>query len=150
MEPANPAIGSILTPLLPPLIFALDDTQLAVSPVGSPTEFTDVDASRFHLDSENIVADDMTLTFDLGGDRAEAPVLVKVTSISVRTNSDTGFGDRLELNGMLALDDIVQALVDLAGFDERGALMTLSGFLGFDSDAPPEFIPLSLEVTLAD
>ena len=58
--------------------------------------------------------------------------------------------DTVKLTGKMALDDLVKALIGLAGFDEKGALKTLSGILGFDPAKPPATVPFegSLAVKL--
>ncbi len=52
----------------------------------------------------------------------------------------------LELNGELVLEDVVNALIEMAGYDEKGAYQTLSGIFAFDPAAPPETIPIVAEM----
>ncbi len=47
----------------------------------------------------------------------------------------------------MVLDDIVNALIALAGFDRKGAYDTLSGILGFDPSNPPESVPFEATIT---
>jgi hypothetical protein len=60
-----------------------------------------------------------------------------------------GFPATIRWQGDLVLQDLVTGLVKLAGFDEKGALQTLSGILAFDPKQPPETVPFAGEVPLA-
>ncbi len=53
------------------------------------------------------------------------------------------------LTGGIVLQDLVKALIDLAGFDQAGALKTLAGVLGFDAAKPPETVPVAGTISFA-
>ena len=53
---------------------------------------------------------------------------------------------KVTLSGGIVLEDLVKALMDLAGFDQPGALKTLSGVLGFDAAKPPETVPVAGDI----
>jgi hypothetical protein len=44
----------------------------------------------------------------------------------------------IKMAGNLVIDDLVEALIKLAGFDRKGALQTLAGVLKFDVANPPQ------------
>lgn len=60
----------------------------------------------------------------------------------------TGGQGSLSMAGELSVGDLVQALIDLAGFDAPGAIQTLSGVLAFDPQNPPATVPFSGALTL--
>ena len=53
-----------------------------------------------------------------------------------------GLASPVKLTGGLVLADVVDALIALAGYDEKGAYQTLAGVLDFDPNDPPETVPL--------
>jgi hypothetical protein len=55
----------------------------------------------------------------------------------------------VRLAGGLVVQDVVDALIELAGFDEPGALQLLSGVLGFDPEDPPVTVPFVADFALA-
>ncbi len=52
------------------------------------------------------------------------------------------FTDVLGLNGEIRVDDLVTVLIEIGGFDQAGALSTLSEILDFDAADPPVTVPL--------
>ena len=66
----------------------------------------------------------------------------------ITTTTVDGFGDVLDFRGELRLADIVNGLIQLAGFDEAGAWATLAEFLEFDVDNPPQTMPIVFALRL--
>lgn len=62
------------------------------------------------------------------------------------TRNADGILSQVALTGGIVLEDLVKALKELAGFDETGAIKTLSGVLNFDATKPPETVPVSGEI----
>ncbi len=58
----------------------------------------------------------------------------------------TGLASPIRMAGKLVLADVVDALVELAGFDTRGAHQTLGELLKFDPDAPPQEIEFVADI----
>ena len=54
----------------------------------------------------------------------------------------SSFSDSLAVNGEIRVDDLVTVLIEIGGFDEGGALSTLSEILAFDPTDPPATVPL--------
>lgn len=82
-----------------------------------------------------------------GSDAKAASIGVSGATLSGSTDGGVLTGE-VTLAGQLSVDDLVQALVDLAGFDDKGALKTLAGVLGFDPDKPPANVPFSGRVVI--
>ena len=79
----------------------------------------------------------------------EVTLEVRISGMVVSGDvTPTAFGTELTLAGQMVLDDIVNALIALAGFDEKGAYDTLSGILGFDPDNPPDTVPFEATITV--
>ncbi len=56
--------------------------------------------------------------------------------------ADGSFAQALALSGEIRVDDLVDVLIEIGGFDEAGALSTLSEILGFEPSEPPVTVPL--------
>ena len=56
--------------------------------------------------------------------------------------------DPVGLVGRISVQDLVEALVELAGFDETGSLELLSGLLDFDPANPPDTVPVEALLTI--
>lgn len=52
------------------------------------------------------------------------------------------FGEAIAVRGEIRVDDLVIVLIEIGGFDESGALSTLSEILAFDPASPPTTVPL--------
>ncbi len=52
------------------------------------------------------------------------------------------FADAIDVAGEIRVDDLVTVLIEIGGFDEAGALSTLSDILAFDPASPPTTVPL--------
>ena len=59
--------------------------------------------------------------------------------------SEGSFSEAVGVAGEIRVDDLVTVLVDIGGFDEAGALSTLSEVLEFDPSDPPSTVPLQGE-----
>lgn len=56
--------------------------------------------------------------------------------------ADGVFGQSIGVAGEIRVDDLVTVLIEIGGFDETGALSTLSEILAFDPASPPTTVPL--------
>src|SRR5690606_35848116 len=69
-------------------------------------------------------------------------------TVITATVTPEGLADPVLMEGRISVADLVLALQELAGFDEKGALQTLSGILGFDPDDPPSTVPFAAEIVV--
>ncbi len=77
-------------------------------------------------------------------------LLLHCTAVTLTGSLATPGGKgSLVMAGELSVGDLVQALIDLAGFDKPGAIQTLSGVLAFDPLNPPATVPFSGTLVLA-
>ncbi len=150
VEPANPAVGAVLGPLLPRLAFALnlEQMKLAMAPGVAPADFAAVVTAPLIPDGAHLVAESFDFAFALGAGGVDAGVPISLLGVRVKTETATALGEAVEITAQLPLADIVQGMIQLAGFDEAGAWRTLGDFLGFDAADPPEGIPVELVVAL--
>ena len=93
------------------------------------------------------------ITFNLplaapGSGEAVLPVGLQAVVLSGDL-PDKGLPAQVVMTGKLRLADLAKALISLAGFDEAGALKTLSGVLGFDPNDPPQAVPFKASVAIA-
>jgi len=79
----------------------------------------------------------------------DTAVLLGLSAVVVSGPVKAGVPTALRLKGQMSVTDLVKALIDLAGFDEKGALKTLSGVLGFDPAKPPKTVPFVGDVAIA-
>ena len=147
IEPASALAQSVLEPLFPPVRWAL----LAGPEVGGAVVFApdldgDGDPSFRHLVRLVIVKRDgdwfktSPAAFRLpipnpgtGSDELSIGLTNLVASGSLTT--------AVRLEGQLSVPDLVQILIDLAGFDAAGAHAILSTVLGYDPQSPPATAP---------
>ena len=81
---------------------------------------------------------DVQLPIPSPGSGGQAVTLgLKEMTLSGKLAANGAIQTPMRLAGKLVLKDLVKALVDLAGFDEKGAYQTLGGVLGFDPNKPP-------------
>jgi hypothetical protein len=59
-----------------------------------------------------------------------------------------GLDNPVRMAGRISVPDLVNALRELAGFDEAGAIQTLSGVLGFDPENPPMTVPYAADLEI--
>lgn len=156
-SPDSDLARTVLASLVPPLRIAVDLGEtpamaLAAEPAGP-------DSARFdEVVAEPATVADQTVTmspFDFvlpipdpaTGIVATRVGLSELELIVVR--AEDGSLGPATLSGLLSVQDLVDALVALAGFEPTGASNTLAGILGFDPTDPPETVPFSAEMPLA-
>lgn len=69
-------------------------------------------------------------------------------AVATGTATASSVGPTVTLAGDMVLQDIVDALIALAGYDEKGAYQTLADVLGFDAANPPPTVPFEADFTL--
>ncbi|MEZ4224880.1 MAG: hypothetical protein R3B13_28260 [Polyangiaceae bacterium] len=148
-QPDSPLAKSLLGSLVPRLWLARVGSSLAIVPETRPDG--KLDFRRVVIAKRGAGAGFQTepMSFLLpivapGGTAVAADVHVQ--KFVVRTTEDLAASAALA--GELVLADVVQALIALAGYDEKGALATLAGVLGFDPASPPETVAFEATVAL--
>lgn len=152
-EPSAPVAQSVIGNLMPAFMWALapgpggglafgilprDDQEPAfhgvvVAPVARGGEHFRTDPIGFALPLVN-----------RGGSKVLATLKVEDAVFT----GPSALGDSLNIEGRLVLRPIVEALIDLAGFDETGAVRMLAGILKFDPVDPPSSVPFSATLQL--
>jgi hypothetical protein len=159
VQPDSPLAQSVLGPLFPAVIWAL----LAGTSLDDPPAVVfapDLDGAGnpsfrhlFHL----------PLAWSAGGRFVTAPASVPLPIPNPGTGAQaltigvegfvlkgiitpSGLGSPLRIEGALSLADLVKVLIDLAGFDEKGAHAVLGTVLGYDPANPPESTPFVAEI----
>jgi len=149
-KPSSAIAKGVLKSLFPPVrwaFFAGSKAAIALAPdVGGDgmVDFADVHIASLPASaSATFSSQPITMSLPLSSPGiGEAAVDVSLSSVVFSgVMPDKGVPATVKLAGKLALDDVVKALIDLAGFDEKGALQTLSGILGFDPAQPPATVP---------
>lgn len=152
LQPDNGVVASVLKPLLPRFLIGVNDslTRLAIAPDSVPVNFESVSQADLSSLDDALKSTPFNFTFQLQSGGVESTVSITLLELVATTDSASGLGETLELSGQLRLADIVNGLIQFAGFDEAGAWATLADFLAFDVDNPPETIPIMFELQLIE
>ena len=156
IEPANALARSTLRTLLPTLQWARvdqDRSLLVLAPDLNKDDqplFSDVIAAEINQDAQGFSTQPIEIAMPIPdpatGERA---LHITLSDLVFRGNNDAlRLQGKLSMQGKLSVDDLVEALIHLAGFDRKGALETLGGVLGFDPKSPPSGIPFLADVPL--
>lgn len=154
-EPDSSIARTVLASLVPLMRLGLDAPgqrlALLVEPGGADTgNFSDVVLTELSIESGALTsrAFDLALPIpDPSTGRVALSVGLIQTTLSGPIAAFESGGDLL-LTGRLSVDDLVDALVTLAGFEPVGAIETLAGILGFDPQNPPSDVPFSATLTV--
>ncbi len=150
LQPDNAVVISVLKPLLPRFYLGLNDglTRMAIAPNAQPVDFESVSKVAIAPVDTTLKSEPFDFTFQLQSGGGPSSVSVTILDLVITTAIVGGLGDVLGFQGDLRLADIVDGLIELAGFDEAGAWATLADFLDFDIDNPPETMPIVFELEL--
>lgn len=165
VEPASDIAQDTVGSLAPAFHFALTEGALALAPEAQP------DGDEEPLDFATVAwagvatwgeggafvteAVDFVLPLPNGAAGTTLPLHVEHAVFSGLADSqgflaaDGADAPVVRLEGGLVIDDVVDALIELAGFDRQGALGVLADVLGFDADDPPSEVPFVAELALA-
>ena len=158
-DPPDDLARTVLNALLPPFQIALSAAHLALLPEPSgaigQASFADVTVAGLEeASASGFRSQPFAFALPIPNPASgEVAVEVRVREAIVSgINSDIANmaleNESITLEGALSVDDLVAALVALAGFEPAGATATLAGMLGFDAQDPPEFVPFSAFLTL--
>ncbi len=149
-KPESQLAKDLLGSLVPRIWLARVGGQLVLIPEtrsDGKLDFTRVTVAPLASDAGALQTEAFTLLLPIvapGGTAVAAEVRAQKLVVSV----GSGLDGVAKLAGQLVLADVVQALIVLAGFDQKGALETLSGILGFDPQNPPELLDFQADLSL--
>ncbi len=149
-EPDSQLARDLLGSLVPRIWLARVVGELALVPETRPDgklDFSRVTVAKLASATGPLLTEPFTMLLPIvapGGTAVAAEVRAQKLVVTAPSSLDSDAG----LSGQLVLGDVVQALIVLAGFDEKGALETLSGILGFDPKNPPEHLQFKASLQL--
>ncbi len=155
LEPDDPATEGVLSGVLPSLRWGWTDepAALAFGPDPQGDGSVAYDALRYAPVVEGDADGFRTARVEF-----ELPVALSSGGQTLYISiSDAEFSGRVDaqglvhpvvLDGQISVDDIVDAAIELAGFDEAGTLALLADVWGFDPADPPAWVPLVAELTI--
>jgi len=160
VEPDSDVARSVLGALAPGFHFALVpgvDGDFAFGPVtaslGAPA-FADFHATGFASfgDDGTFVTEPAEFVLPIADpSTGVVAATVRVTgAVFSGAVDEAGVVSPLRFAGALRLDDLVDALVALAGFDEEGAWATLGSVLEFDPADPPDTLDAVADLTVRE
>lgn len=155
LEPANPTAQGVLGSVFPSLQWGVlsDPSALVVAPDADgdgSVLYTDlVRAREVSRVGDVITTEPVMLGIPVATTSGGQPLKVGLSdTVITATVTPEGLADPVLMEGRISVADLVLALQELAGFDEKGALQTLSGILGFDPDDPPSTVPFAAEIVV--
>ncbi len=146
----EPAGVSIIESVLPGLVFGpIDGGKLALgfSPnrqntVGL-TEWMKLNSSAADVLFDSNPADLSVPVISRSNGTIQTYILVKDGKLTLED-----IDSKAVINGLLGVEEVVQAVVAIGGFEEEGARDMVAGFLGYTPDTLPESVPFEIEFTL--
>lgn len=151
IEPGNETAQGVLRSVFPAFAWGRVDvaSTLAFAPDvedDGSTLAVDVGGASYTVDGETFVcsATDFVLPIALGSGSAVIDVGVRDAVF----RGSLALPSPLHVSGNLVVEDLVDSLVELAGFDRKGALETVGTVFEFDADAPPQTVPFVAEIEL--
>lgn len=149
LEPANTTAQAVLQSVFPALAWARVGDQAILAFAADAdgdgsTSAIDVVGARYSEDDAGLTTEpvDFALPIQLASGNATTHVDVRDAVVT----ASLALEDPLRLSGALELADLVEALVQLAGFDRAGSLATLGSVFGFDPDHPPQTVAFVAEL----
>ncbi len=156
LEPDNGLAKTTLRTLLPILQWARLDGEKPLLVLGPDLNkdgqplFSDVLAIPLKADAQGFESEPTQITMPIP-DPATGQRALSITLSEIVLRGDAqanALQGKITMQGKMSIDDLVNALIQLAGFDRKGALETLGGILGFDPKNPPAGIPFKAEFPL--
>lgn len=153
-EPSDPVAVEFIRGVSPAFYFAAAGDALAVATdVTGDERFQFYDAVATSLSGEGgtIASEPIDVRMQLvglvGGDGT--PRFIGLGDVRFEgTLDDGGFGDTLTVTGTISVQDIVDLLVELVGFDEQGALAFLANVYGVAVEELPADAPFTATLAL--
>jgi hypothetical protein len=150
-QPSSQIAQSVLEQLFPRFSWGrvagaggadLGVVALAPHTGGAPEYSSVVSAKVSKLDAQSFETAPVTLTVPLPSPSGAIATTATIEKLVVKGPLVAGgaFGAQLTLSGEIVLSDLVQAMVELVGFEPAGALQTLADVLGFDAKSPPRTV----------
>jgi hypothetical protein len=165
LEPSSDVAQETVGSLAPAFHFAITDAALALAPEAprdrddEPLDFATAASAPVASWSEDgsftTAPADFVLSVPNGAAGTTLPLHIEDAVFSGAADAG-GFTSRdgappaVLLEGGMVVQDVADALIELAGFDQAGAISLLAGVLGFDADDPPATVPFSASFTLEE
>ena len=152
-EPDSPVASAVIGSLAPVFRWALvDGAEAAIALAPDPSGDGNLDFRAVQTLPVALSTGDGTFVSEPGdilipvpspGDE-EAPIALTLlnATLSGGFEGDNTLVGPIAFTGELVLKDIVDALISLAGYDEKGAYATLADILEFDPASPPATVPI--------
>lgn len=149
IEPTNPTAQGVLQSVFPALQWARVGTAatLAFAPDADgdgSTVAAEVTGTAYTESGPSFTA--AAVDFVLPIQLASGNAMSQVHVVHAVIEAPLDLSAPITMRGELSVDDLVDALVQLAGFDPAGSLSTLAGIFGFDADQPPATVPFVAEL----
>ena len=145
-EPVDPLAQTALAFVMPPIRWAWLSDGLALGyDLDEDGAITHEHVQRGALasqDGDTFVTEPIALSIPV--ERSGGTLLRIRVEGAVLRGAVTGgaFSKTLDVAGEIRVDDLVTVLIEIGGFDQAGALSTLSQILAFDPSDPPATVPL--------
>ena len=156
IEPSDPLAQGVLGSVFPALEWGWVAGASTLALAADPEEdgvvaHGDVASATATVDGAGaFTTTEVALSIPIAMGSGGTPIDVALTEVVMRgTITGGALQSPVRLDGAISVPDLVVALQELAGFDEAGALMTLSGILGFDPANPPPTVPVIADVEIA-
>ncbi|MCA9669076.1 MAG: hypothetical protein KC503_25950 [Myxococcales bacterium] len=150
-QPSSQVAQTVLEQLFPRFSWArvagaggadLGTLAFAAHSSGDP-KYSDVVVTKIaKLDAQSFESAPVSVTLPLPSPSGAIATSATIEKLVIKGPLAAGgaFGAEVTLSGEIVLADLVTALVQLAGFEESGALLTLGDVLGFDPKSPPRTV----------
>lgn len=163
LEPSSDLAQETVGSLAPAFHFAITDAALALAPEAprdrddEPLDFATVASASIASWTEEgafvTAAADFVLPVPNGAAGTTLPLHIEDAVFSGAADaegftSQRGAPPAVLLEGDMVVQDVADALIELAGFDQAGAMSLLGGVLGFDAEDPPATVPFAASFTL--
>lgn len=152
-EPLEDVVQQVIRGIMPAFYYAFDADTFAVAtdPTGQVSfRFDQVATARLMVGDVSFATEPVDVTVELSGPGATA------SGLEVRLAETVWMGvlvgavpsSPIHLAGRLAVADVVNVAVVLAGLDPQAALEFVAGLFGFDPANPPELLPFRAEMAV--
>ncbi len=157
IEPSSPLAQNVLVSLFPSMLWGSFPKQGIVFATDLDKDgvasYADVRLTNFVEEPKDGTFQTKPISFrmpvpDPASGELALTLGVSNMVLSGKLNGEGRLESPVAMKGNLELKDLVDALIKLAGFDEKGAYQTLGSILNFNPDNPPATAPFHAELTI--